>query len=43
MLVILLVIIFNTSKLAHVFGSKVLVLVLVCYKLTLIPPSKHPM
>jgi hypothetical protein len=24
-----------------VFGSKVLVLVLVCYKLTLTPPSKH--
>jgi hypothetical protein len=41
MLVLLLVVIFNTSKLTHVFGSKVLVLVLVCYKLTLTPPSKH--
>jgi hypothetical protein len=39
MLVLLLVAVFNTSKLTHVFGSKVLVLVLVCYKLTLIPPS----
>jgi hypothetical protein len=28
-------------KQTHVFGSKVLVLVLVCYKLTLTPPSKH--
>jgi hypothetical protein len=43
MLVLLLVVVFNTSKLTHVFGSKVLVLVLVCYKLTLTPPSKHPM
>jgi hypothetical protein len=39
----LLVVVFNISKLTHVFGSKVLVLVLVCYKLTLTPPSKHPM
>jgi hypothetical protein len=39
MLVLLLVVVFNTSKLTHVFGSKVLVLVLVCYKLTLTPPS----
>jgi hypothetical protein len=43
MLVLLLVVVFNTSKLTHVFGSKVLVLVLDCYKLTLTPPSKHPM
>jgi hypothetical protein len=34
MLLLLLVVVFNTSKLTHVFGSKVLVLVLVCYKLT---------
>jgi hypothetical protein len=39
----LLVVVFNISKLTHVFGSKVLVSVLVCYKLTLTPPSKHPM
>jgi hypothetical protein len=31
----------TNTKLTHVFGSKVLVLVLVCYKLTLTPPSKH--
>jgi hypothetical protein len=37
--VLLLVVVFNTSKLTHVFGSKVLV----CYKLTLTPPSKHLM
>jgi hypothetical protein len=45
MLVLLLVVVFNTSKLTQVFGSKVLVLVLVCYKLTLTltPPSKHKM
>jgi hypothetical protein len=36
-----LVVVFNSSKLTHVFGSKVLVLVLVCYKLTLTPPSKQ--
>jgi hypothetical protein len=42
MLVLLFVVVFNTFKLTHVFGSKVLVLVLVCYKLTLTPPSKHP-
>jgi hypothetical protein len=39
MLVLLLVIVYNTSKLTHVFGSKVLVLVLVSYKLTLTHPS----
>jgi hypothetical protein len=43
MLVLLLVVVFNTSKLTRVFDSKVLVLVLVCYKLTLTPPSKHSM
>jgi hypothetical protein len=31
----------TNTKLTHVFGSKVLVLVLVCYKLTLTPASKH--
>jgi hypothetical protein len=31
----------TNTKLTHVFGSKVLVLVLVCYKLTLTPPCKH--
>jgi hypothetical protein len=31
----------TNTKLTHVFDSKVLVLVLVCYKLTLTPPSKH--
>jgi hypothetical protein len=31
----------TNTKLTYVFGSKVLVLVLVCYKLTLTPPSKH--
>jgi hypothetical protein len=31
----------TNTKLTHVFGSKVLVLVLVGYKLTLTPPSKH--
>jgi hypothetical protein len=31
----------TNTKLTHVFGSKVFVLVLVCYKLTLTPPSKH--
>jgi hypothetical protein len=31
----------TNTKLTHAFGSKVLVLVLVCYKLTLTPPSKH--
>jgi hypothetical protein len=30
----------TNTKLTHVFGSKVLVFVLVCYKLTLTPPSK---
>jgi hypothetical protein len=30
MLVLLLVVVFNTSKLTHVFGSKVLVLVFWC-------------
>jgi hypothetical protein len=43
MLVLLLVVVFNTSELTHVFGSKVLVLVLLSYKLALIPSSKHPM
>jgi hypothetical protein len=31
----------TNTKLTHVFGSKLLVLVLVWYKLTLTPPSKH--
>jgi hypothetical protein len=31
----------TNTKLTHVFGSKVFVLVLVCDKLTLTPPSKH--
>jgi hypothetical protein len=31
----------TNTKLTHVFGWKVLVLVLVCFKLTLTPPSKH--
>jgi hypothetical protein len=31
----------TNTKLKHMFGSKVLVLVLVCSKLTLTPPSKH--
>jgi hypothetical protein len=31
----------TNTKLTHVFGSIVLVLVLVYYKLTLTPPSKH--
>jgi hypothetical protein len=31
----------TNTKLTHVFGFKVLVLVLVSYKLTLTPPSKH--
>jgi hypothetical protein len=31
----------TNTKIAHVFGSKLLVSVLVCYKLTLTPPSKH--
>jgi hypothetical protein len=35
------VLVLTNTKLTHVFGSKVLVLVLVCYKLTLTPPSKH--
>jgi hypothetical protein len=31
----------TNTKLTHVFGSKVLVLVLVCYKLTLTSLSKY--
>jgi hypothetical protein len=31
----------TNTKLTHVFGSKVLILVLVCYKLILTPPYKH--
>jgi hypothetical protein len=31
----------TNTKLTHVFDSKVLVLVLVYYKLTLTPPFKH--
>jgi hypothetical protein len=40
-LVFLAVLVPTNTKLTHVFGSKVLVLVLVCYKLTLTPPSKY--
>jgi hypothetical protein len=35
------VLVSTNTKLTHVFGSKVLVLVLVWYKLTLPSPSKH--
>jgi hypothetical protein len=40
-LVFLGVLVPTNTRLTHVFGSKVLVLVLVCYKLTLTPPSKY--
>jgi hypothetical protein len=40
-LVFLGVLVPTNTKLTHVFGSKVLALVFVCYKLTLTSPSKH--